>query len=320
MARFTKKEEFLSGILNGDTNALSQAITLVESTHPGHKKMAQELLKELPKENSPALRLGLSGTPGVGKSTFIAHYGLKKVEAGKKIAVLAIDPSGQISGGSILGDKTRMGELASHPNAFIRPIPSGESLGGVSHKTREAILLCESFGMDEVWVETVGVGQNETAVASMVDFYIALMAPAGGDDLQGIKRGILELVDLIIINKADGDYLTAAQVAKQHYTMALSILRAENTPQVLLCSSTEGRGIDQIEKAIQIPFQNLLKSGDLEIKRAHQLKAWLRGLTYEELTRKLRLASFEEHLEQMALKVSSGQIDPFSAAEQLAEN
>ena len=214
MRKTLSLEDYSKGIEEGDISILSRAITLVESKNQEHQKLARELIREILPKTGRAVRLGISGTPGVGKSTFIESFGKLLTSQGLKVAVLAVDPSSQITGGSILGDKTRMNELAIDPLSFIRPSPSGSSLGGVTSKTWESMLLCEAFGFDVIIVETVGVGQSETAVARITDLFLLLMQPGGGDDLQGIKRGIMEMADLICINKADGDQLSQAKLAK----------------------------------------------------------------------------------------------------------
>ena len=240
-------------ILKGDKRALAKGITLLESTLPQDKIYAQKLLDTLRPHTQRGLRLGITGVPGVGKSTFIEAFGMKLLKEGKKIAVLTIDPSSPISGGSLLGDKTRMEELARQDHAFIRPSPSAGHTGGVSRTTEESIFLCEAAGHKTVLVETVGVGQSEYEVASMVDLLILLMLPNAGDELQGMKRGIFELADIIAINKADGDNKLMAEKSRQHYQNALSISHssAKRDPAVFTCSSLEGDGINQIWMAVQ---------------------------------------------------------------------
>jgi LAO/AO transport system kinase len=242
--------DFLRGIRERDRAVIGRAITLVESNNAGDRAPAQELLTRLLPLTGGAHRIGISGVPGVGKSSFIESFGLRLVEAGHRVAVLAVDPSSSVSKGSILGDKTRMERLAASNEAFIRPSPTGGSLGGVARKTRESILICEAAGFDVVLVETVGVGQSETAVAEMVDFFLLLKLAGAGDELQGIKRGILELADLISINKADGDNLAAAERARAEFERALEILRPEGEdgwrPRVVTSSGHTGDGLDEI--------------------------------------------------------------------------
>ena len=239
----------------GERRALARAITLVESTRPDHRAAAQALLERLGDHGSVARRIGLSGTPGVGKSTFIEAMGLRLVDAGEKVAVLAVDPSSSRSGGSILGDKTRMEQLSRHPSAFIRPSPSDGTLGGVARRTREAIQLVEAAGYGTVLVETVGVGQSETMVAEMTDIFVLLLAPAGGDELQGVKRGIMEIADLIVVNKADGDLKAQAEMTRTEYTGALHLMRrragdADGFPKALTCSAATGAGLTEVWEAI----------------------------------------------------------------------
>jgi LAO/AO transport system kinase len=284
-------EELLSGFKAQDKNALARAITYAESLKPEHQKLTQELLEALP-VNTISKRVGISGTPGVGKSTFIESFGLTLTASGHRVAVLAVDPTSQVSGGSILGDKTRMELLAREPRAFIRPSPSGGSLGGVARRTREAILLCEAFGFDIVLVETVGVGQSETAVARMVDCFVMLLQPGAGDDLQGIKRGILELVDMVVVTKADGANKELAQAARHHYEQALHILRHDTwQPPVIPCSALEKTGLTEVWQTIERYFTQL--GSGLEVKRAQQRLHWL-----DESLRESLMTWFEEKLDQ----------------------
>jgi LAO/AO transport system kinase len=232
-----------------DRRALAKAITLIESTRADHREQAQLLLADALPKTGQAFRIGISGTPGVGKSTFIESFGLHLCAQGQRVAVLAVDPSSTRHGGSILGDKTRMPGLAVHPSAFIRPSPSGGTLGGVARRTRESMLLCEAAGFDVVLVETVGVGQSETAVAQMTDVFVLLMAPAGGDELQGVKRGIMELADVLVVNKADGALLPIATATLADYSSALRLVRPRSphwTPQAHLASALHGTGIDDV--------------------------------------------------------------------------
>lgn len=265
--------ELLAGFTQRDKNALARAITLVESLKPEHQALAQELLQALPPKTGTK-RIGISGTPGVGKSTFIESFGTFLTGQGLSVAVLAVDPTSQVSGGSILGDKTRMELLARDPNAFIRPSPSGGTLGGVARRTREAVLLCEAFGFDVIFVETVGVGQSETAVARLVDCFVMLLQPGAGDDLQGIKRGILELVDVVVVTKADGDNRALAAAACHHYQQALHILRRDAwQPPVLACSAVEKTGLADVWQVLERYFREM--STQVTQRRAEQRLHWL---------------------------------------------
>lgn len=274
--------DYLEGFKNKDRTILARGITLIESHNPEHQKLAQELLKALLPLTGKSKRIGISGTPGVGKSTFIEAFGKLLTGQNKTLAVLAVDPTSQVSGGSILGDKTRMNELAIDQSAFIRPSPSGETLGGVAKRTRESLFLCEAFGFDYVLVETVGVGQSETTVAQMVDLFVMLLQPGAGDDLQGIKRGILEIVDMVVVTKDDGDHQKIIQKAKHDYQQALHILRHEGwIPPVLSCSAYTKNGLPEVQKAIDTYFidqKNLIKS-----KREKQGLDWMWQLIHEGL-------------------------------------
>jgi LAO/AO transport system kinase len=255
MSKTLGLEDYLQGIKNKDRTILSRAITLIESTNPDHQKISQELIKAILPLTGQSKRIGISGTPGVGKSTFIEAFGKILTSEKKSVAVLAVDPTSKVSGGSILGDKTRMNELAIDPLAYIRPSPSGENLGGVAKRTREALLLCEAFGFDYVLVETVGVGQSETTVSQMVDLFVMLLQPGAGDDLQGIKRGILEVVDMVVVTKDDGDQQKIIQKAKHDYQQALQILRHDGRiPPVLTCSSITMSGLPEIYNLIETYF------------------------------------------------------------------
>ncbi|PIE37640.1 MAG: methylmalonyl Co-A mutase-associated GTPase MeaB, partial [Gammaproteobacteria bacterium] len=229
----------LQGLLDGNRRALAKAITLIESKLPAHRQQSQEVLTEILPHSGNSIRIGITGVPGVGKSTFIEAFGLHLIEHGKRVAVLAVDPSSPLAGGSILGDKTRMEELSRREEAFIRPSPTEGALGGVAQKTRETLLLCEAAGYDVILVETVGVGQSEFQVAGMVDFFMVLMLPGGGDELQGIKKGIMELADALVINKADGPSEQLAETTRQHYQSAMRLLRQNSfwTPHVTTCSA-----------------------------------------------------------------------------------
>lgn len=282
MRRTLYLQDYVDGISHGDRTILARAITLVESSNPDHQRLAQELLKSLLPKTGKSKRIGISGTPGVGKSTFIEAFGKHLTSQNKTVAVLAVDPTSQISGGSILGDKTRMNELAIDPHAFIRPSPSGETLGGVARRSRESLFLCEAFGFDYVLVETVGVGQSETAVAHMVDLFVMLLQPGAGDDLQGIKRGILELVDMVVVTKDDGDQEPIIRRAKHDYEHALHILRHEGwMPPVLSCSALTKKGLPEIHQIIDSYFID--QQTIITEKRNKQGLDWLWQLVQEGL-------------------------------------
>ena len=307
----------------GDRRALASAITLIESTRTDHREQADSLLEALLPYTGRAIRVGVSGVPGVGKSTFIEAFGQHVIAGGLEVAVLAVDPSSQRTGGSILGDKTRMERLSRAPEAFIRPSPTAGTLGGVARRTREALLACEAAGFDVVLVETVGVGQSETAVADLVDMFLLLLLPSGGDELQGIKKGIMELADLIVVNKADGDLRDAAGRSAAEYESALRLLRpmiAEWVPAVLTCSSLEGEGIPAIWDRIG-DFRSLMEeTGNLERKRAEQARRWMWGEVDENL-----LSAFRDHpgvskkVAELEARVSRAQLTPSAAAQMLLD-
>lgn len=286
-------EDYVRGVLSGDRAVLARAITLVESTKDEHRALGQEVLARVLPETGKAQRIGISGVPGAGKSTFIEAFGSHLTSLGHRVAVLAIDPSSTVTGGSILGDKTRMQRLSVDPAAFIRPSPSAGSLGGVARKTREASLLCEAAGFDVIVIETVGVGQSEVAVADMVDFFLVLMLPGAGDELQGIKKGILEIADLIAVNKADGASLQAARVAARQYEMALHYVRRHNPrwmPPVLTCSAREERGLEAIWEKIREHAGVMGSTGEREARRDAQLLSWMWSMVEEGLLSSLRRA------------------------------
>jgi LAO/AO transport system kinase len=279
--------ETAAAIRRGDRRALARANTLIESTRADHRARAEELLAELLPHTGNSIRIGISGVPGVGKSTFIEAFGLHVIGQGHKVAVLAVDPSSQRTGGSILGDKTRMEELTRNTSAFIRPSPSGGTLGGVARRTREAMLACEAAGYDVVIVETVGVGQSETAVSDMVDLFMLLLLPGGGDELQGIKKGIVELADLIVVNKADGALINAARHAVAEYRHALALLRSPSKDwkvPVLTCSAATRLGIPEVWETIGRYRTTLSASGALDTRRAEQARAWMWSEIAETLT------------------------------------
>jgi len=310
-------------VVEGDRRALAQAITLVESSRPDHREDADALLADVLPHTGESVRVGISGSPGAGKSTFIEALGLHVVEHGHRVAVLAVDPSSTRSGGSILGDKTRMEQLVRSPSAFIRPSPTGGTLGGVARRTREAMLLCEAAGFDVVLVETVGVGQSEVAVDAMVDLFLLLLAPGGGDELQGIKRGIVELADLVVVNKADGELTAAARSAASDYSSALRLLRAKQAgwePRVLTASALEGTGVADVWAAIEEFRDTLGASGELERRRAEQARDWMWSEVSESLLDALRrdagVAALARELEDA---VRRGELAPAAAARRLLD-
>ena len=311
------------GILKGDRVLLSQTITLIESENPEHQIIANQIIESCLPHAGNSIRIGITGSPGVGKSTFIETIGKHTTDLGRKLAVLAIDPSSQLSRGSILGDKTRMAKLATDPNAFIRPSPSGSSLGGVARKTRETILLCEAAGFDTIIVETVGVGQSEMTVHSMVDFFLLLLLPGAGDELQGIKRGIVEMADLIAVNKADGDRLEAAKLSKRQYRNALHLFPAKENdwiPQVVNCSALNNEGIDEIWKIVTDFQQQMKENQFFQKKRQQQALQWfhesidglLKELFYQNLEIKKELTKIEK-------AILEGEQSPFRAAKKILE-
>ena len=274
-------EYYIQGVRSGNRKALAKTITLIESSLPKHQELITQVLDRLLSFTGKSIRLGITGVPGVGKSTFVESLGMNLIEHGHRIAILAVDPSSTQSGGSIMGDKTRMEKLSVQPNAFIRPSPSGGNLGGVSRKTRESMLVCEAAGFDVIMVETVGVGQSEVSVASMVDFFLLLMLAGAGDDLQGIKRGILELADAIAVNKADGDNLERAIQAKNMYTEAMHLFSSDAidwSPPVLTCSALNMDGIEEVWETVLDHHNKMSASGALNEKRKKQALAWMRTL------------------------------------------
>lgn len=309
-------------LLAGDRRALGKAITLVESARPDHRADAVDLLQAVLPHTGEGIRLGISGAPGVGKSTFIDAFGNHVIEDGHRLAVLAVDPSSSRSGGSILGDKTRMEELARRPEAFIRPSPAGRTLGGVARRTREAMLLCEAAGFDVVIVETVGVGQSETTVAEMVDLFCLLAAPGGGDDLQGIKRGVMELAELVVVTKADGDLLPAANRAAADLRHALHLMRPVHdawTAQVLSTSSYEGTGLADVWTAVQEHRGALDEAGALGPMRSEQLRRWLWSELREGLVDRF-VADAGERLASAERDVTAGRVLPTVAADELLDH
>jgi len=311
-------EALAEGVLDSNRRALAKAITLIESTRPDHQRDAQRLLEHLLPHSGNAIRVGISGVPGVGKSTFIDAFGTYLTSIGRRVAVLAVDPSSARTGGSILGDKTRMIRLATNPSAFIRPSPSAGSLGGVARRTREAALACEAAGYDTILFETVGVGQSEVAVASMVDFFLVLMLAGAGDELQGIKKGILELADALAINKADGDNVRAADRAAAEYRNALKLFRpvsASWPARVLTVSAVEERGMDAIWQAVEEHNQVLSAAGELQEKRERQRLSWFWSMVEDGLMRQfLQLDSVKSLIDELQLPISQGKISPTDGA------
>lgn len=316
-------EAFKSGILKGDRVVLSRAITLVESSLEQDEKLASQLVQDILPATGKSIRIGITGVPGVGKSTFIESFGNLLLEKGKKLAVLAIDPSSQKSKGSILGDKTRMEKLSLNKNAFIRPSPAGDTLGGVAAKTREAMLLCEAAGYDVILVETVGVGQSETSVKNMVDFFLLLVLAGAGDELQGIKKGIMEMADGIVINKADGDNLVLAKKAKSTYQNALHLFPLSEsgwTPPVSIASSITNFGLDKIWDMISSYEAITLESGFKEKNRSEQRMKWLEeGLQFLLIHRFLENSQIQTKLASEKVKVQSGEVSPLSLARELMD-
>ncbi len=308
-------------ILAGDTVALSSGITLIESQLPEHRALANELIQKCLPMSGNSIRIGITGVPGVGKSTFIEHFGGLFTEVGKKVAVLAVDPSSAVSRGSILGDKTRMNDLAVNPSVFIRPSPAGETLGGVARKTRESILLCEAAGYSIILIETVGVGQSEVMVKSMVDFFLLLMLSGAGDELQGIKKGIMEMADALAITKADGDNARRAEMAANEYTNALHLFPPNQNdwiPKVFTCSALDGKNMTRAKDIIE-SFENHVRiNGFFEQNRREQDKKWLRE-TLKELILSGFFANSElmEKLKGNEQRVIDGEITSFQAADEL---
>jgi LAO/AO transport system kinase len=316
-------DAFVEKILGGDRVALSRAITLVESTRTSHQEMARDILNACLPKAGDSIRVGVTGVPGVGKSTFIEKLGTQLVDGGHRLAVLAIDPSSERSKGSILGDKTRMGQLTQHDDVFIRPSPTSGSLGGVARKTRETILLCEAAGYDTIFVETVGVGQSETTVHSMVDFFLLLALAGAGDELQGIKRGIVEMAHAIVINKADGENKPAAERARHEYERALHLLPSPDTgwePPVLTCSAVTGEGIDAVWDVIARFADEMKAGGHFQKKRREQARYWM----HQTIEHRLKQDFFDSEavqarMEDLEARVLNGTLTSFVAAEELLD-
>ena len=307
-------------ILNGERRALARAITLVESGRADHRAQAAELLAHLANANRQSLRIGLSGTPGVGKSTFIESFGMMLIEQGLRVAVLAVDPSSARSGGSILGDKTRMERLSREKAAFIRPSPSQSHLGGVARRTREAIALCEAAAFDVVLIETVGVGQSETVVSEMSDLFLLLLAPAGGDELQGVKRGIMEMADMILVNKADGDLKSTATRTCSDYAGALRLLRKrpqdpEGFPKAMTVSAVEEHGLEDAWAEMQSLTKSRRDNGHWDANRSAQAQYWFEQEVRAALLAKLTTAQARAEMEHLGAQVRAGDLSPSAAAE-----
>lgn len=321
--RTRSTEEYVTGILDGDRVTLSRAITLLESTRPDHRETARTVVEQCLPHSGESIRVAITGVPGVGKSTFIETLGQRLVAEGHRLAVLTVDPSSERSKGSILGDKTRMGKLATEEDAFIRPSPTTGTLGGVAPKTREAILLCEAAGYDTVFVETVGVGQSEISVRSMVDFFLLLALAGAGDELQGIKRGIIEVADAIAITKADGENREPAEMARAEYEKALRLLSDTEsgwTPPVLTCSAQTGDGIDAVWDAVERYRAYTKETGFFEEQRRKQARHWM----YQTIEKRLRDGFFsdpdvEAAQDEVEAAVLEGRLSSLAAAEQLLD-
>ncbi|MGB0839716.1 MAG: methylmalonyl Co-A mutase-associated GTPase MeaB [Chitinophagales bacterium] len=329
VARFRRKAQvlqsvdyYVEGILSGNRVILSQAITLIESQKTSHQTLAHQIVDEcVRQQQNQTLRIGITGTPGVGKSTFIDSFGKHLLAEGHQVAVLAVDPSSPVSKGSILGDKTRMADLSVHPNAFVRPSPAGRFLGGVAQKTRESILLCEAAGFDIIIIETVGVGQSETTVHAMTDFFLLLLLPGAGDELQGIKRGVVEMADLVAFNKADGDNTQKARFSKRYYQNALHLFspkQSQWTPKVMTCSALQKEGITDIWHIIQ-SYQTLIQNnGFFEQNRRQQAQSWLNeALTYRLQNWFHNHPDIKNALVEKQNLVTQGKKSPFQAAAEL---
>jgi LAO/AO transport system kinase len=312
----------LDSLRAGKIRTLSKAITLSESKKPEHQVEAQALIETILPETGKAIRIGISGTPGVGKSTFIESLGVFLINKGLKVAVLAIDPSSPLSGGSILGDKTRMEKLSQLDNAFIRPTPSSGTLGGVAQKTREAMLLCEAAGFDVILVETVGVGQSEFEVADMVDFFTVLLLPGGGDELQGIKKGIIEISDCILINKSEGENLNRAQTTQREYLSALHIMHSDDqwNTKVELISAIESQGLDNYWNIVNEYIDQSKESGFLENKRVNQNKKWLNSLFFEFIKSRVdNNPELQKQWKESEKEIENNRATPFASAKRMLD-
>ena len=314
-------EEYVDGVLAGDRMILSRAITLVESQRDDDRQLAGELIQRILPATGKSFRIGITGVPGVGKSTFIDSFGSYLINQGHRVAVLAVDPSSSISKGSILGDKTRMARLSHHEMAYIRPSPTGGSLGGVARKTRESLLLCEAAGYDMMLIETVGVGQSEIAVQGMVDAFLLLMLPHAGDELQGIKKGIMEMADLLVINKADGEMMKKARTARAVYSQALRLFPASPSgwkPPVLLCSAWEETGISKIYESLLAFRERQQEADQWQKKRSDQVARWMQERISDLLHHRFyHHPEVEARFPALVEEVRKGQIGPMQAAEAL---
>jgi LAO/AO transport system kinase len=320
---FASTSEWRDAIRSGDRRAMARAITLLESSRADHAARGRELLEALVPDSGGAIRVGVSGPPGVGKSQTIEALGLRLCEKGHRVAVLAVDPSSPVSGGSILGDKTRMEKLSRHPNAYIRPSPSGGSLGGVALRTREAMIVCEAAGFDVVLVETVGIGQSEVAVSKMVDFFLVLLSPGGGDELQGIKKGVIELADALVVNKADGDTKDAAVRTRASYAGAVELIRPSDgvwRPPVLTASALTGDGIAEVWQTVLEHRSQAEASGELQRKRRRQARDWMWTLVDEGLRAAFRAhPGVQARIAELEAAVQALETSPAAAARVLLE-
>lgn len=321
--RVLTTDEYVQGILDGNITVLSQAITLIESNNPDHYAQAQEIIERCLPHAGKSVRIGITGVPGAGKSTFIEAIGNMVTSLHHKLAVLAIDPSSERSGGSILGDKTRMESISSNPDVFIRPSPSAGSLGGVARKTRETIVLCEAAGFDVIFIETVGVGQSETAVHSMVDMFMLLQISGAGDELQGIKRGIMEMADMMVITKADGENIHKAGLAKIQFQNALQLFPTPESDwraKVYTCSSTAGTGLEEIWKGVEDYLEHIQRNGYFESHRNQQNKYWM----YESINEALKSSFYldpeiESRIGDVERRVLDARLSSFIAAKELLD-
>ena len=316
-------QDYVEGILRGDRMILARAITIIESNAAKHTSLAQQIVQEILPYTGKSARVGITGVPGAGKSTFIETLGCRLCDQGRKVAVLAVDPSSPISRGSVLGDKTRMEHLSRHPNAFIRPSPSAGRLGGVARKSRETLLLCEAAGYDTILVETVGVGQGETTVRSMVDFFLVLVITGAGDELQGIKKGVIELADAILVNKADGDNIQRALNVRAEYNQVLHYLRPATEgwqPQAYSCSSLTGQGIDDFWAVVTSFMEKMTETGQLPKRRREQEWEWVQELVWQHLQDMMRSnPRIDACLKDTRVKVDANEISPAAAARTLID-
>jgi len=316
-------QAYIQGVIDRDRRMLAKTITLVESSLPADQALSRQILDALMPYTGKALRLGITGLPGAGKSTFIESFGAKLTDKGYRVAVLAVDPSSPKTGGSILADKTRMEKLAVNDRAFIRPSPSGKTLGGVARKTRETMLVCEAAGFDAILIETVGVGQSEVTVASMVDFFLVLMIAGGGDELQGLKKGVLELADAVAVNKADGDNIERANLARRQYETAFHLLTppyANWTPPVVTCSSVTMAGLENILNIVLDHRDKLTATGELQAKRREQAREWLKFLVREGVQEWFYESSAAALLAESLRDVEEGIVTPTTAAAKVLES